>query len=471
MKDFKIETDTVAAVSTPHGKGGVALIRISGPHAFDVAERVFKPKSGVPLRECGMRRAIFGEVKDPDTGEATDTAIATLFAAPASFTGEDTAEISCHGGILVTRAVLAACLAAGARQAEAGEFTRRAFALGKISLPEAESLGMLLDAGNDSQMRLSRSGLSGSLARKCDDLREEITELLADVNARLDFPEEDLGEIEPSEVESRLLDLKNDVAALGETYRAGRAVAEGIPTVICGRTNAGKSTFYNRLVGSDEAIVTDVEGTTRDVLTSSVGFGGVTLLLSDTAGIRNDVADAVEAIGVDRAQKKIDEAELVFFLIDGTREPNEGDVALASRLCASHAIVFALLSKSDVAGEPNAAALRLWSSFEKRFEISAQSGKGIRELAEAVSQTYLSADIDVEHDAVISNARQHEAIKACEKAVALAYEAVAQNFPLDVSAVCLEDALRALCELDGRGHGAVSADVIDSIFSRFCVGK
>ena len=465
---FRTDFSTIAAISTPQGKGGVALVRISGPEANAVGDRIFKRINGKIPSESAPRCALFGEIVDPDSGKRIDTGLYTRFAAPNSFTGEDTVEICCHGGILVTRAVLGAALAAGARRAEAGEFTRRAFAAGKLSLPEAEALGMLLDAGTEAQLKLSRGGMSGALSTACDTLRREITTLLEDIYARVDFPEEDLGSISDDEVLRRLAALIASAKKLAATYSTGRAVAEGIPTVICGRTNAGKSTLYNLLVGSDEAIVTDIEGTTRDILTATVSYGDVTLLLCDTAGLR-ETAEEVERIGIRRAEEKIDSAELVLFLIDSSRAPSEDDVALAEKLSSHGGKVIAILTKSDL--ERNEEAVALASRFELCVTLSVKSGKGCEELEKLINRLFIDGELDTERDAVISSARQHDALLRVIDALGEALSSLTEGFPPDVAGVCLEDAAARLCELDGRGHGAVGADIADGIFSRFCVGK
>ncbi len=465
---FRADFSTIAAISTPQGKGGVALVRISGPEANAVGDRIFKRINGKIPSESASRTALFGEIVDPDSGRRIDTGLYTRFAAPNSFTGEDTVEICCHGGILVTRAVLSAALAAGARRAEAGEFTRRAFAAGKLSLPEAEALGMLLDAGTEAQLKLSRGGMSGALSSACDTLRREITTLLEDIYARVDFPEEDLGSISDDEVLRRLSALIASAKKLAATYSTGRAVAEGIPTVICGRTNAGKSTLYNLLVGSDEAIVTDIEGTTRDILTATVSYGDVTLLLSDTAGLR-ETSEEVERIGIRRAEEKIDSAELVLFLIDSSRAPSEDDIALAEKLSSHGGKVIAILTKSDL--ERNEEAVALASRFELCVTLSVKSGKGCEELESLINRLFIDGELDTERDAVISSARQHDALLRVIDALTEALSSLNDGFPPDVAGVCLEDAAARLCELDGRGHGAVGADIADGIFSRFCVGK
>lgn len=461
--------DTIAAISTPRGKGGVALIRISGPEAAAVGDRVFRPKNKKALSGHAEREAVFGEII---SGAAViDTGLAVLFRAPRSFTGEDTVEVSCHGGVLVTAAVLGAALSAGARQAEAGEFTRRAYAAGKLTLSEAESLGMLLDARTDAQLRLARGGMSGSVSKAVGELCERISAVLGDIYARIDFPDEDLGELSAAEVVECVKGIRADAEKLRSTYSMGRAIAEGIPTVICGRTNAGKSTLYNRLTGEASAIVTADEGTTRDVLTETVSFGGVTLRLSDTAGIREG-RDEAERVGIGRAKDKIRESELVLFVIDGSRAPDGDEYALADELAARDGgRVAAILSKSDLTGgsagaDRNAAAL--WKRFPDRVSLSAESGEGMDALAALVGGMFIDGSLSPETDAVVQNARQYAALGEAIGAIIDAEETLSIGYSPDIAGISLEEALSALRSVDGRG---VCAEVVDNIFSKFCVGK
>ena len=461
--------DTIAAISTPRGKGGVALIRISGPEAAAVGDRVFRPKNKKALSGHAEREAVFGEII---SGAAViDTGLAVLFRAPRSFTGEDTVEVSCHGGVLVTATVLGAALSAGARQAEAGEFTRRAYAAGKLTLSEAESLGMLLDARTDAQLRLARGGMSGSVSKAVGEICERISAVLGDIYARIDFPDEDLGELSAAEVVECVKGIRADAEKLRSTYSTGRAIAEGIPTVICGRTNAGKSTLYNRLTGEASAIVTADEGTTRDVLTETVSFGGVTLRLSDTAGIREG-RDEAERVGIGRAKDKIRESELVLFVIDGSRAPDGDEYAHADELAARDGgRVAAILSKSDLTGgsagaDRNAAAL--WERFPDRVSLSAESGEGMDALASLVGRMFIDGSLSPETDAVVQNARQYAALGEAIGAIIDAEETLSIGYSPDIAGISLEEALSALRSVDGRG---VCAEVVDNIFSKFCVGK
>lgn len=463
--------DTIAAISTPRGKGGVALIRISGSDAAAIADKIFIPKNKKAPSELEERRAIFGDICDPRDGRTIDSGLCVIFRAPRSFTGEDTTEISCHGGVLVSAAVLSAVISAGARQAEAGEFTRRAYAAGKLSLPEAEALGMLLEARTDAQMRMAHGGMSGRLSRAAAEISDEVSAVLSDIYARIDFPDEDLGELEVSEIEARLCSTRRKLAALLATYRTGRAIAEGIPTVICGRTNAGKSTLYNRMAGEELAIVTSEAGTTRDVLTETVSFGGLTLRLSDTAGIREG-RDTAERVGIDRARDKIAESELVFFVLDGSREPNDDERDLAATLAERRVgHVIAVLTKADLTGGTcgaHPAALELWERFEPRASISAANGSGMEELAAAVSGLYIDPSVSFETDAVVQNERQRASLDRAAAALDDALTVIADGFSPDIAGVDLEEALSALREVDGRG---ICAEIVDGIFSKFCVGK
>lgn len=453
-------TDTIAAISTPRGKGGIAVVRISGEDTAAVLTRVFTPKKTDPV--SAPRRACFGEIRAPG-GEVLDEGLVTYFPAPASFTGENVAEIACHGGALLTETVLAAVLAAGARGAHAGEFTRRALVHGKISLSGAEALGALLEAGTEGQMALARGGMEGRLSAAVQAVYARLSALLADVYAKIDFPDEDLSSLSREEIVLQLRDLKNTVAGLSATWRTGRAVSEGIRTVICGPVNAGKSSLYNALVGRDAAIVTDVAGTTRDVLCETVALGSVTLRLVDTAGLRES-DDAVEKIGVERAMAEMTGAELVLAVFDASRPQGEAEAAFLASLRTLPGTVIAVLNKSDrgCTIEEN-----LLSGFAAVVHTCARK-REIGELAAAVERLFLSDKIDIRHDAVVANARQYGALCRAGEALGNSLTAFEAGLPFDVASSDAELAMQALGEVDGR---AVSEDIVADIFSRFCVGK
>ena len=464
--------DTVAAVSTPYGKGGVALIRISGADAIAVADKIFKARSGKKLAVTYSGRMTYGEIfmpseRDDSSALSIDDGMAVAFRAPRSFTGEDTVEITCHGGILVTRQVLSAVLLAGARAAEAGEFTRRAYISGKLKLNEAEALGNLLEARSESQLTLARSGMKGRLSDKMGELYYELRRILTSIYAVIDFPDEDLSEMSREDIEDALGAVAADLRKLGDTYGTGRAISEGIPTVICGRTNAGKSSVYNRILGYDAAIVTDIEGTTRDVLRETAILGKATLLLCDTAGLRT-TEDKVENIGIERSLREIEGAELVLAVFDGTRVPTDEDIGLVERIEKAGVPAIALINKTDLCSERNGELEKLCVRLGASVKVSAESGDGFDSLAKKVEELFIDGEIDVKNDAVVTGARQFAALNSCYDLLVRALEDMKSGVSLDACCVGVECAMSALGEVDGREIGE---EIVADIFSHFCVGK
>ena len=459
--------DTIAAVSTPYGKGGIAVLRISGSEAIEIADKIFKPKNGKRLADTEVSKAVYGDIFDSRNGERVqiDDGIAVCFRAPASFTGEDTVEISCHGGILVTSRVLSALLSAGARMAMAGEFTKRAFINGKISLTSAEALGDLLEAKTDEQISLARSGMKGILSGKVEEIYSSLCDVLASIFAKIDYPDEDLADIGFEEMLEAVNKNLSRLNSLALTYSTGHAVAEGVPTVILGRTNAGKSSLYNRILGRDAAIVTDIEGTTRDILTDSAKIGRVVLRLSDTAGLRSSL-DTVEKIGIDRAKEAAENAELIFAVFDGSRQPDDEDKSFISYVSSLGGIKIAILNKSDLGLCDSYADLL--ADMDKICQISAESGEGFDTLTAAVEEKYIDCALDTAKDAIITNARQNAAVRGAIEALEIAADAIKNELPLEICCAEVENTLSALGELDGR---TVSEDIVSRIFANFCVGK
>ncbi|MBQ6893374.1 MAG: tRNA uridine-5-carboxymethylaminomethyl(34) synthesis GTPase MnmE [Clostridia bacterium] len=452
---------TIAAVSTPRGKGGVALIRISGEEAVAVAGRCFSPRCGKNVCELTPRTAYFGDIIYG--GAAIDDGIVTVFKAPASYTGEDMVEISCHGGVLVTNRVLEAVFKAGAAPAAAGEFTRRAFVNGKLSLTKAEAVGEILEAKSDAQLKVAAAKRRGAMSKKLEEAAHSLTALIADVYARIDYPDEDLSEIGDDEFANRATEVKGSLIKLRDTYRAGGAIFEGVKTVICGAPNRGKSSLYNAIAGEDAAIVTEIAGTTRDILERDIPLGKVLLHLTDTAGI-HETSDTVEKIGVERAEEKLTDAELILCVLDGSKELCEEDKALFEKLKEVSAPKIAVLNKSDIASKSIPLPEGL---FEKEVRMSAKSSEGLDLLKNAVEELFIDDKIDTSTDALVTNARQFasldEAIKLIEDAIS-----TAKGIGADLASSDLERAVATLSELDGK---AVSENVVSEIFGRFCVGK
>ena len=460
-------TQVIAAVSTPPGKGGVAIIRMSGNGAFEIADKVFFPISGKLFSECPPRMQIYGHIVEG--GEAIDDVLATRFPAPHSYTGEDTVEIGCHGGILVTRTVLAALFRAGATPATAGEFTRRAFINGRLSLTEAEAISDLLEATSREQIRLAGDSSRARLNKKIADIRSSLVSLMSSIYARIDYPDEDLGDFTDAELLERLYNIKEEIERLLATYRTGRAISEGISTVICGKPNVGKSSLYNLLSGEDAAIVTDIEGTTRDVLERSLPLGRVMLKIADTAGIRErENMDAVELIGIRKSREMIAKSELLFAIFDLSREFDSEDELIINAISESCAPKIALLNKSEL--ERKFDSSRLGDIFDYTLEISTKEkeSEAIDALSRIVNSLFTDERIVIGQDAVISSARQHAALTRSLDFLSAAIRSLEIGFSQDAASSDVERALGAISELDGR---ALSEEIVNDIFSKFCVGK
>ncbi len=455
---------TIAAVSTPPGKGGVALIRMSGSDAISIAAHCVRPRNGKPLASLPARYAAYADVFEGE--EVLDDVLVTLFRAPHSYTGEDTVEITCHGGMLITRTVLSLLFTHGAQQAGPGEFTRRAVLHGRLSLTDAEAIGCLLDAGSRAQITLSGAASRSHLHKAVSALHDRLLTLISTLYAKIDYPEEDLANLSDAEVLSALQQIRGDMQQLCDTYRTGRAVNEGIGCVLCGAPNVGKSALYNRLAGEDLAIVTDHAGTTRDVLTVSLPLGRVMLRLSDTAGL-HETDDPIEQLGVARSRTRIQESELILAVFDGTRVLQEEELALIRTLQASGKCVIALCNKSDLPACPGVKEA-LQAAFPHVVTLSAATGEGIAALCAMVDTLFTDASITLGEEAIVSSARQHAALQRALAELDGAIAAYQAGYPADIASSGIEGALRELSELDGA---SVNEEIVAEIFRHFCVGK
>ena len=458
--------NTIAAISTPPGKGGVAIIRMSGAEAFEIAERVFRAASGRSLQDYAPRTQIYGYIIY--NNERIDDGLITLFPAHNSYTGERTVEISCHGGTLVSATVLEALFVAGATPAEAGEFTRRAFINGRLTLTEAEAIGTLLDAKSREEMRLGAAPARNRLRARIDEIRGEITTLLGSIYARIDYPDEDLGDFTDGETLAALSVIRGKIDRLIDTYRTGKAITEGVGAVICGKPNVGKSTIYNLILGEDAAIVTSIPGTTRDLLEKTVPLGRVLLRLTDTAGIRKEGADTVEAIGIERSRDRLAAADLVIAVFDLSREFDREDEDLIAALRTARGAKICILNKED--SERKLDTGRLSVDFDATITISARDGEdmALALLTETVNRLFTDEKISTSVDPVITSARQHASLMRARECIDAAISAYSVGMPPDAASSDIELALGAIGELDGR---SVSENVVGDIFSRFCVGK
>ena len=459
--------ETIAAVSTPRGTGGVAVIRITGDGARKVLGSVFTPAGGGSVFDRPAREAVYGTLRRSD-GAAVDRVVATFFEGPHSFTGEDVAEISCHGGVAVTAAVLETVLEAGAVQAGPGEFTRRAFINGKMTLSEAEATGLLISADTPERMKLAGAAANGVLSRRISSVSRKLSSALASLCAVIDFPDELVADdnIDPEgEILAAICGARADIDAILATYRRGSAVVGGVRTVICGAPNVGKSSLFNALTGEDDAIVTEIAGTTRDVLRRTVSFGGVTLLLSDTAGLR-DSSETVESIGVERAKKETENSELILAVFDGSRPLSEDEKKMIPSFPGTAKI--AVINKKDLpAGMTGEDVELVGKSFDAVVHVSAKDGD-TGELESAVSSLFDGGTVDLTRDPVIWDARRRADLRVAAELLGRAGEILSSGGPADAACALCEEAESRVAMTDGRG---VSEAVLSEIFSRFCVGK
>ncbi len=455
-----MNNSVIAAVSTPNAPGGIGIIRISGDDALAVAEKVFVPISGEKLTESKGYRAYFGSVYDGEN--KIDEAVCLVFRAPHSYTGENTAEINCHGGLYITKQILRAVIAAGAEPAGSGEFTKRAFLNGKMDLAGSESVMALISASGKQAAAAALNTLEGNLSKKIKECCDAIVGVCASLAAWVDYPDEDIEETGTDEMRQIFADTRTELEEIIRRYDCGRAVTDGVDTVIVGRPNVGKSTVMNMLSGYERSIVTDIAGTTRDVVEEKVVLGDIVLRIADTAGI-HDTENIVENLGVGLARKRLERAELVLAVFDGSTPLNKDDEDII-KACSDKKRI-ALLNKSDLPKEADRSIIE--ANFDKTVEISALKGDGAAELEKAVSQVLMTEIFDPAA-ACLTGERQRA---CCVKAADYLGECISAldlGVTLDAVNVCADCAVDALLELTGE---KATAAVVDEVFSRFCVGK
>lgn len=450
----------IAAISTPNAPGGIAVIRISGDTALEIADRVFQSVSGKKAVNMSGYTCSYGTAFDGD--ERLDDCILTVFKAPNSYTGENVAELSCHGGLYVTKRILRAILKNGAESAAAGEFTKRAFLNGKLDLTQAEAVMDIISAKGNIELKMAESLRDGAAFRKSQSAKKKLIKILGDLAAWADYPDEDIPEVEPESLMISLKDIRNELGSLIKGYDYGKILREGIDTVIIGRPNVGKSTLFNCLSGCERSIVTEIAGTTRDVIEESVKIGDLTLRLSDTAGIR-DTDDVIEGIGVNIAYKRLDEAQLIIAVFDGSCPLTEDDINLLKKLKDKKAI--AVINKNDVEQKIDSDIIK--SNNIQIVYISAKENKGIQEVQQAIESLFEANELDFE-SGTAANERQKRCIDLCLQQIDEAISALESGVLLDAITVLLDEAVQHILELTGE---KATVAVVDEVFSRFCVGK
>lgn len=458
-----MKTDTIAAIATAMSNSGIGIVRISGDEALDVADRIFRPKKGSrKVSDMETHTIHYGYVTDGD--EVIDEVMLLIMKAPRSYTCEDTIEIDCHGGVLVMKKILETVLKYGARPAEPGEFTKRAFLNGRIDLSQAESVIDVINAQNELALKSSVSQLQGAVLEKIKAIRAVVLHELAFIESALDDPEHVSLEGYPEQLHEIMSDAHSKVKKLLDSSDNGKMLKEGINTAIVGKPNAGKSSLLNILVGEERAIVTEIAGTTRDILQEQIQIGGIGLNVIDTAGIR-DTEDIVEKIGVNKSREYIEKADLIIYVVDSSTELDENDQEIIEAIQNKKAIV--LLNKSDLDAKTDASVLQTQLS-KPILSISAKNNTGIHELETLIEEMFFSGNLSFNDEVYITNIRQKNALAEAQNSLKMVLQSIADGMPEDFFTIDMMNAYEALGTIIGE---SVGEDLVNEIFSKFCMGK
>lgn len=456
------EFDTIAAISTPLGEGGIGIIRISGKDAIKIADKIFHSPKGLKLADVKTHTIHYGFIVNPQTGEKIDEVLVTVMRAPHTYTREDTVEINCHGGYITLKKILNLVLLHGARLAEPGEFTKRAFLRGRIDLSQAESVIDLIKAKTEQAQKIALDHLSGKLSEKINELRDAITKVCAHVEAYIDFPEEDIDGLTQEQIQSEINRVKEEIKKLIEGYEEGKIYREGLRAAIVGKPNVGKSSLLNALLMKDRAIVTEIPGTTRDIIEEYVNIKGIPLQIVDTAGIR-EAHDLVEAEGIKRSLKAVELAEIILLVLDSSKPIDSLDEEIINKII--HKKVIVVINKKDIKSRE----FQLPESLKDKpaVEISALKGEGIEELKELIFNTTITGKYEQE-GVVVTKLRHKIALDNALEALDNALQTFEKKEPLEITAMFLREALNCLGQIVGV---VTTEDILNIIFSEFCIGK
>jgi tRNA modification GTPase len=455
--------DTIAAISTPLGEGGIGIIRISGKDAIKIADKIFRGKLAVS--QISSHTVHYGEIIEPKTEEVIDEVLLTVFRAPKSYTAEDLVEISCHGGYLVLSKVLEQALNCGARLAQPGEFTLRAFVNGRIDLSQAEAVAELIRSKTDLGHKLALRHLKGDLSEKINSYRDKLIDILAGLEVEIDFSEEDIEPLDRTAAVKNIESIEKDLDSLLATYHDGKILREGLNVVIIGKPNVGKSSLLNALLKEDRAIVTPIPGTTRDIISEYANFKGIPVRLVDTAGYRIS-KDTIELEGIRRTKIEMSEADIILLVIDDSQDVGTEDLELERQI--RNAQYFIVFNKIDIASEKIAKKNDEKFSERSKVRVSALKGDGIENLKEMIVSCALTLKKDQTQGVILSSLRHKDALSRAKRSLSLAKESLLKNLSPEFVALDLKAALDAIGEVIGT---TVTDDILNKIFSEFCIGK
>ena len=456
--------DTIVAISTPYGNGGIGIIRISGDDAFSIASKIFKGKKS--FSDIKSHTINYGKIIDAEKNEVLDEVLLSKMKAPNTFTREDIIEINTHGSQIVLKNILELVIKMGARIAEPGEFTKRAFLNGRIDLSQAEAVMDLINSKTDNSQKSAISQLEGRLSKKLSTIRKKLIELIAHIEVTVDYPEYDIDEVTQNEIDESLEFARNEIVNLLETYEQGRILRDGVNMVIVGKPNVGKSSLLNGLSGKDKAIVTNIPGTTRDVIEEYINVEGIAIKLIDTAGIR-ETADVVEKIGVTRSKEEVEKADLVVFLADASTGLTKDDIDILESIKDKNIVV--LLNKIDLTNDTDKVKKQIKEIADADIlEVSILNDIGIEAFTKYIKNKFISGKINLNSEVLLTNVRHKNLLDKAKENITNAINAGNMGMPLDMITIDIKEAAYNLGEITGE---SVNDLILHEIFSKFCVGK
>ena len=456
---------TIAAISTAPAIGGIGIVRMSGKDCFEVLEKIFKPKNPETIENISGYRIKYGTIVNPETNRVVDEVLVSYFKCPKSYTAENMCEINSHGGIVVLREILEICLKNGAELAKPGEFTERAFLNGRIDLTQAEAIIDIINAKSTREAQESANQLEGYLSRKINEIREKIMDIMVNIEANIDYPEYDVEEVSNKDAENKLKEIENELIKLSKTFENGKILKEGVKIAIIGSPNAGKSSLLNSMLKEERAIVTDIAGTTRDIIEEQISIEGIPFKVIDTAGIR-DAKDKIEQIGIEKSKKAANEADVILAVFDSSVPLNDEDREILNLLKQKKSII--VLNKTDLKQIVNNECKEIQDVNTEVINISLKNNEGLEKIYESLVKMFNLNQINLDNELTITNIRHQELINKAMESTRKALNDLNNSMPIDIISINIKEILEHLGEITGDN---VSEDIIKSIFAKFCLGK